>query len=196
MESQIKIVIMSFISSIVVALIVLPILKKLKVGQVEREYGPRSHLIKQGTPTMGGIIIAITLLILTLFFYNKCKEILPLTLVIIGFGIVGFVDDFKKLVLKDTEGLKPTYKILRTFNNLSSICIIPNKHRNRDRNLNPRTKNIYKNSNNNIYPIHNPCNACWNKRSKPNRWNRWISNQRINDNHLNTFNNSNKIWSI
>ncbi len=196
MESQIKIVIMSFISSIVVALIALPILKKLKVGQVEREYGPRSHLIKQGTPTMGGIIIAITLLILTLFFYNKCKEILSLTLVIIGFGIVGFVDDFKKLVLKDTEGLKPTYKILRTFNNLSSICIIPNKHRNRYRNLNPRTKNIYQNSNTNIYPIHNPCNACCNKRSKPNRWNRWISNQHINDNHFNTFNNSNKIWSI
>lgn len=126
MNLQIKVVLISFIFSIIAALIVLPILKKLKVGQVERECGPRSHLSKQGTPTMGGIIIAITLIIGAAILYNLNKELLPLVLVIIGFGTVGFVDDFKKLILKDTEGLKPTYKMLRITYNFSNICIIFN----------------------------------------------------------------------
>ena len=112
MDLQIKIVAISFVISIIVSFIILPILKKLKIGQIEREYGPRSHLIKQGTPTMGGIVIAITLAIGTALLYNTNKEILPLTLIILGFGLVGFVDDFKKLILKDTEGLKPAYKIV------------------------------------------------------------------------------------
>lgn len=112
MNLQIKIVLISFVVSIMSALVVLPVLKKLKVGQIERECGPRSHLTKQGTPTMGGIVIAITLIIGAALLFNEYKEILPLALVIIGFGIVGFVDDFKKLILKDTEGLKPAYKIV------------------------------------------------------------------------------------
>ena len=139
MDSQIKVVLTSFMVSIIVALIILPILKKLKIGQIEREYGPRSHLIKQGTPTIGGIIIAITLIILTAILYSSNKAILPLTLIIIGFGIVGFVDDFKKLVLRDTKGLKPAYKMLRTFSNISNICIIYNKNRNRNGDNNTRT---------------------------------------------------------
>ncbi len=127
MNLQIKIVLISFIVSIMTAFVVLPILKRLKVGQIEREYGPRSHLVKQGTPTMGGIIIALTLCIMVLILYSSNKELLPLCLIIIGFGIVGFVDDFKKLILKDTEGLKPTYKILRTSYNFCYLCIISNK---------------------------------------------------------------------
>ena len=126
MESEIKIVLTSFIISIIVALFVLPALKRFKVGQIEREYGPRSHLIKQGTPTMGGIIIAITLIIASLIMYKSNKELLPLSLIIIGFGVVGFVDDFKKLVLKDTEGLKPAYKILRTSWSFSYMCHVFN----------------------------------------------------------------------
>lgn len=127
MNLQIKIVLISFIISIMTAFIILPILKKFKVGQIEREYGPRSHLVKQGTPTMGGIIIGITLCIMVAILYNANKELLPLCLIIIGFGIVGFVDDFKKLILKDTEGLKPAYKILRFTYNFCCVCIIFNK---------------------------------------------------------------------
>ena len=112
MNLQIKIVAISFMISIMVSLIVLPILKKLKIGQIEREYGPRSHLIKQGTPTMGGIVIAITLIIEVALLCTTHKEILPLAIIILGFGLVGLVDDFKKLILKDTEGLKPAYKIV------------------------------------------------------------------------------------
>ncbi len=120
MEFQIKIVLISFIVSVVASMIVIPILKKLKVGQIERDDGPQSHLKKQGTPTMGGIIIAITIVLITAFLYvmynvtetGIAKNLLPLAFVTVGFGLVGFVDDFKKLVLKNTKGLKPAYKMI------------------------------------------------------------------------------------
>lgn len=126
MNLQIKLVLISFAISIMTAFIVLPILKKLKVGQIEREYGPRSHLVKQGTPTMGGIIIAITLLLGAAILYSTNKRIIPLVMIMLGFGLVGFVDDFKKLILRDTEGLKPLYKIIRITYNICCICIIFN----------------------------------------------------------------------
>ena len=96
-------------------------LKKLKVGQIERDDGPKSHLKKQGTPTMGGIIIIVAMIILVtgtyiyLTFNNQndiANKILPILLLTIGFGLIGFIDDFKKLVLRNTEGLKPMYKML------------------------------------------------------------------------------------
>lgn len=120
MSYEIKILILSFLTSLIASLIVIPILKKLKVGQIERSEGPQSHLKKQGTPTMGGVIMIISLIVMSLFIYvmyiNKQTEIIkrfiPLALVSLGFGLVGFVDDFKKLVLKNTDGLKPAYKML------------------------------------------------------------------------------------
>ena len=111
----------SFVVTILLALIVIPILKKIKIGQIERDDGPKSHLQKQGTPTMGGIIFMISIIICTIGAYIYCKlnsgiqsidNILPLLCLTIGFGIVGFIDDFKKLVLKNTVGLKPKYKML------------------------------------------------------------------------------------
>lgn len=120
MEFHIKVVLLSFAISIILGLIIIPILKKLKVGQIERDDGPKSHLKKQGTPTMGGVIIALTIFMVCMGLYvkysvseaNVAKNILPLLFVTIGFGLVGFVDDFKKLVLKNTKGLKPIYKML------------------------------------------------------------------------------------
>ena len=129
MDLQIRVIAISFIISIVISAITIPILKKLKVGQVEREFGPRSHLIKQGTPTMGGIIIAITVLIMSFAMFSTTKSIIPAILIIIGFGMVGLVDDFKKLILKDTEGLKPAYKIVRFTNHICCICLIYHKGR-------------------------------------------------------------------
>ena len=115
-----KILLASFIVTVIISILTIPILKKLKVGQIEREDGPKSHLKKQGTPTMGGVTIIIAIVIMTIIsciYYasgkeNLIKNIIPLTLVTVGFGIVGFVDDFKKLVLKNTKGLKPAYKML------------------------------------------------------------------------------------
>lgn len=121
MNFQVKILLLSFVISIVFAIIIIPILRRLKVGQIERTDGPESHLKKQGTPTMGGVIIAITLIITSLFLYfyeyrqsepEVASKIIPLVFVSLGFGLVGFTDDFKKLRYKNTKGLKPLYKML------------------------------------------------------------------------------------
>lgn len=113
--------IISFVVTIIISLIVIPILKKIKVGQIEREDGPQSHLKKQGTPTMGGIIFMISIIIcvtgcyIYLYITNHlelAQNILPMLCLTIGFGAIGFIDDFKKLVLQNTKGLKPSYKML------------------------------------------------------------------------------------
>ena len=103
----------SFVITAIIGKLIIPILKNLKVGQNERADGPRSHLRKQGTPTMGGIIIIISIVILSVAYslLNASTKILPILLASVGFGIVGFVDDFKKLVLKNTEGLNPKLKM-------------------------------------------------------------------------------------
>ena len=112
---------MSFAISVILGLITIPILRKLKVGQIERDDGPASHLKKQGTPTMGGIIIIITMIIATIgtaiYLYTTkqtdlVQKLIPILILTIGFGAIGFIDDFKKLVLKNTDGLKPSYKML------------------------------------------------------------------------------------
>ena len=113
--------IIAFIISIIMGFIIIPILKKRKVGQIERDDGPQSHLKKQGTPTMGGIIIIITMTLVVIGTYiylsmngetDLAHKLLPILLLTIGFGLIGFIDDFKKLVLKNTEGLKPSYKMI------------------------------------------------------------------------------------
>ena len=128
---QIKILLVSFVVAVVLGLIILPILKKLKVSQEERSEGPKSHLSKKGTPTMGGIISIIAIILLTVatgLLYAKngeievVKRLIPLLFAAVGFGIVGFIDDFKKMVLKNTEGLKPSYKMLGLL--IIAVCFV------------------------------------------------------------------------
>ena len=111
----------SFITSVILALIIIPILRKIKVGQIERDDGPQSHLKKQGTPTMGGIIFMLSIIICVTgtYIYLRIKNetaiahnLLPMLCLTIGFGVIGFIDDFKKLVLKNTKGLSPSAKML------------------------------------------------------------------------------------
>ena len=123
MAYQIKILMLAFAIAFVISLIVIPILRRKKIGQHERDDGPKSHLKKQGTPTMGGIVMILAIIIMgaiVFFKYSKsidaseqamAKNLIPLILVTVGFGLVGFVDDFKKLILNNTEGLKPRYKM-------------------------------------------------------------------------------------
>ena len=120
MGFQTKTLLLSFAITIVLGFIIVPILKKLKVGQIERDDGPESHLKKQGTPTMGGIIIMLGIGIVTIAAYiyyrtvdvELARNLLPILGLTIGFGAIGFIDDFKKLVLKNTKGLKPSLKML------------------------------------------------------------------------------------
>ena len=119
MSFQVKILLLSFVTSVVISIIVIPILRKLKVGQSERDDGPKSHLNKKGTPTMGGIILIISTLVLSAFLYidysadepEIATRLLPMIFVTLGFGIVGFVDDFKKVILHNTDGLSPKAKM-------------------------------------------------------------------------------------
>lgn len=146
MDFQIILLIATFIISIIIALIIIPILKRLKIGQIERQDGPKSHLSKQGTATMGGVIILLAMIISTIiaFIYYSSrdqqiiKNMIPLLIMAVGTGIIGFIDDFKKLILKDTKGLKPSYKMLGlliisviyiiyivNFSNVNTEIIIP-----------------------------------------------------------------------
>ena len=118
MMIQIIYLLLSFIITAILGKVIIPILKKLKVGQSERLDGPRAHLKKQGTPTMGGIMMIISILFLVAiysFFSHDLNIVIPIigvALASLGFGIIGFIDDFKKVVLKNTEGLNPKLKML------------------------------------------------------------------------------------
>lgn len=111
MNTQTLNLIVAFVATFVVGLFVMPILKKFKVGQVVRDDGPKEHLKKQGTPTMGGIIMLIVLAIILAINSIKYPTLILAIVSILGFGLVGFIDDYKKLVKKNTKGLSPLKKI-------------------------------------------------------------------------------------
>ena len=91
--------------------LLIPFLRRLKFGQSIRAEGPQSHLVKAGTPTMGGIMIIIALIVGTLCF-NHSVEVQAALFVTVGYGLIGFLDDFIKVVLKRSLGLKAREKLL------------------------------------------------------------------------------------
>ena len=91
--------------------IIIPFLHKLKFGQQVRDDGPQSHLKKQGTPTMGGLIILSSIIITSLFYIPSYPKIIPVLFMTAGFGIIGFLDDYIKIILKRSEGLTPIQKL-------------------------------------------------------------------------------------
>ena len=95
--------------------IVIPFLKKLKFGQFVRDDGPETHLKKSGTPTMGGLIILLSLVITSLFYMKDYPDILPVLFVTLGFGLIGFLDDYIKVVMKRSLGLRAWQKMLGQF---------------------------------------------------------------------------------
>lgn len=105
----------AFAISILLSPFVIPFLRRLKVGQTEREEGVQSHLKKAGTPTMGGLIILISVLITSLLFISRYPRIIPILFLTLGFGIIGFLDDYLKVVLKRSDGLFPKQKFALQF---------------------------------------------------------------------------------
>ena len=94
MNTQTLNLIISFIATVILGIIIVPKLRKLKIGQVVRDDGPKSHLKKSGTPTMGGIIM-ILVIVAILGFYAIKKPIFILPIVaVLGFGVIGFIDDY------------------------------------------------------------------------------------------------------
>ena len=104
-------VIISFAISVVLAPFIIPFLRRLKVGQTERVDGVQSHLKKAGTPTMGGLIFLIATTVTSLFYVKDYPNIIPILFLTLGFGLIGFLDDYLKVVLKRSDGLMPLQKM-------------------------------------------------------------------------------------
>ncbi|NLO09410.1 MAG: phospho-N-acetylmuramoyl-pentapeptide-transferase [Clostridiales bacterium] len=105
-------VIISFGICVILCPLLIPFLRRMKFGQFVRNDGPESHLKKSGTPTMGGIIIVLSISITSLFYLKDNKEIIPVLFATIGFGIIGFLDDYIKVVMKRSMGLRAWQKLL------------------------------------------------------------------------------------
>lgn len=105
-------VLLAFAISVVLVPAGIPFLRKLKVGQTVRDEGPESHLKKNGTPTMGGILILISITITSVFFVKDYPKIIPVLFLTLGFGLIGFLDDYIKVVLRRSLGLRVWQKFL------------------------------------------------------------------------------------
>lgn len=104
-------VILSFAVTALLGPFIIPILRRLKVGNTEREE-LKSHQKKTGTPTMGGLMILLAISITSLFFISSYPKIVPILFVTVGFGVIGFLDDYLKVVLKRSDGLLAWQKML------------------------------------------------------------------------------------
>lgn len=104
-------VLISFGIATLLGPIVIPFLRRLKVGQTEREE-LESHQIKTGTPTMGGLIILAAVVITSLFYISRYPKIIPILFLTVGFGVIGFLDDYLKVVLRRSDGLLAWQKML------------------------------------------------------------------------------------
>ena len=103
-------VMLSFAISVVLGPLVIPFLRRLKVGQTERTEGQESHLKKNGTPTMGGILFLVSVVATSLLFVKEYPRIVPILFLTLGFGLIGFLDDYIKVVLKRSMGLRAWQK--------------------------------------------------------------------------------------
>lgn len=102
----------SFGLSVLLGPVVIPFLKRLKVGQMVREDGPYTHLKKSGTPTMGGILILVSVAVTTVLYVGRYPKILSVFFLTLGFGLIGFFDDYLKIVKRNSVGLCPWQKML------------------------------------------------------------------------------------
>lgn len=119
--SFIPVIFLSFVFSLIISKIVIPILKGHKIGQSIRAEGPESHKGKAGTPTMGGIcfimamLIALAIMSLVFVFIGRQAELIPLAFTLIlalANGLIGFIDDYAKLIKKQNEGLTIKAKLI------------------------------------------------------------------------------------
>lgn len=103
--------IIAFAISALLCPIVIPFLQKLKFGQFIRDEGPEAHQKKSGTPTMGGVIFIISVIVTSLFYMKDYPAIIPVAFATLGFGLIGFMDDYIKVVKKRNLGLTEIQKL-------------------------------------------------------------------------------------
>lgn len=131
-------VMISFFVSVLLGPVVIPWLRRMKIGQTVREDGPAAHLKKNGTPTMGGILILLSVTLTTLIFLKDYPKTAPILFLTAGFGLIGFLDDYIKVVCRRSMGLSPLQKLagqiavtgvfvyyLRTYTDVSLAMKLP-----------------------------------------------------------------------
>lgn len=111
LEQAVYAIMIAFVIGVILCPIVIPLLRKLKFGQNVRDDGPESHLAKQGTPTMGGISFLIAFVVTSIFFMKGNADGQMILLVTLGYGIIGFLDDYIKIVKKRSLGLRAYQKL-------------------------------------------------------------------------------------
>lgn len=109
-SEQVIAFIITFLLALAAGPAVIPALKRLKFGQTIRDDGPATHLKKMGIPTFGGLIFLVPMIAVALFYSSSYPGMLPMLLVVVGFAIIGFIDDFIKVVKKHKDGLNPRQK--------------------------------------------------------------------------------------
>lgn len=114
----------SFLIAVILGPLLIPMLRRLKFGQQIRDDGPQSHLKKSGTPTMGGIIIMLAATIAFLRFADKTPQFWILLIASLGFGLVGFLDDYIKIVFKRSLGLTAKQKLLGQLIFSVIVCVL------------------------------------------------------------------------
>ncbi len=102
-------VLIAFVITAVLGPVIIPVLRKLKVGQTEREE-LKSHLKKEGTPTMGGLMILAGIIATSVLYMKDYPKIMPILFVTVGFGIIGFLDDYLKVVLRLYQNRAPPFR--------------------------------------------------------------------------------------
>ncbi len=107
-------VIIAFVIAVILSPVIIPLLKRLKCGQTEREELV-SHQVKSGTPTMGGLVILMAVSITSLIYIREYPRLIPVLFMTVGFGLIGFLDDYLKVVLQRSDGLLPWQKLLLQF---------------------------------------------------------------------------------
>ncbi|MDB5053610.1 MAG: phospho-N-acetylmuramoyl-pentapeptide transferase [Bacilli bacterium] len=114
--------VITFLITMFIAPLLIPFLKRLKFGQQIRTDGPQGHLKKAGTPTMGGIIILIALALAALKFVEKDSELIVLLVATLGSGLIGFLDDYIKIVFKRSLGLTAKQKLVGQLLVSAIVC--------------------------------------------------------------------------
>lgn len=116
LATTLMIIAVGFILTVLLTPLFIPALKRMKFGQSIREEGPKSHMKKAGTPTMGGLVFLLSIVLTTigvsLYFNMLTTQTIVLLLVLVGFGVIGFLDDFIKVVLKRNLGLTSLQKLI------------------------------------------------------------------------------------
>ena len=118
-------IIIAFAISALLCPIIIPFLHKLKFGQQVRDEGPQSHLKKQGTPTMGGLIILSSIIITSVFYIPGYPKIIPVLFVTVGFGIIGFLDDYIKIVIEALRGAEAHAEVSGPVHHHRHLRLVP-----------------------------------------------------------------------